>query len=186
MPTRLRVALPLFLLFLAVSLIGQAQTPLPGAAQAARPVPPDTAAYQAAVQIREPAAKLAALEKFRTDFPQSASLGPADNQILMVLVANWPERTEAIVDVFDRIVTRIPSTAAPEARLIGSTVRTSDEAGTHRSCHDPTRWIGCQRFQQICCVPPPPVVKVRAPVSVMVSVLHTSVAIAPTAVAVML
>ena len=118
MPTLLRrAALPSCLVLLVVSLAGQSPTPAPNPAQTARPLPPDAAAFQAAGQIREPAARLAALEKFRTDFPQSTSIGLADNQILSVLVANWPERTDAIVDVFDRIVNRIPSGAPPETRL---------------------------------------------------------------------
>lgn len=88
--------------------IAGAQTP---------PAPrPEQEALSAAVAIKDPAAKLEALDKIRADFPQ-ANLGPVDAQMLSTLVNNFPDRADAITAVFDRIISRIPTDAAPETRL---------------------------------------------------------------------
>lgn len=81
------------------------------------PVPrPEQEALSAAVAIKDPAAKLDALEKIRADFPQG-NLGPVDAQMLSTLVNNFSDRADAITVVFDRIIGRIPTDAAPEVRL---------------------------------------------------------------------
>jgi len=108
---------------------GQAQTPPPaGAAQATpppapavppapRPPSPEQLALTAAVAAKDPAERLAALEKMRTDFPQATLLGTVDSQILITLVANFADRTEEITTVFERVIARIPADAAPDVRL---------------------------------------------------------------------
>jgi Tfp pilus assembly protein PilF len=100
--------------------VGQAQTPTPTPAPAQaspRPQPPEIQALNAAVALTDPAAKLAALEKIRTDFPQATNLVAVDNQILSTLVNGFPDRVDAVTEVFDRIIGRIPAEAAPDARL---------------------------------------------------------------------
>jgi Tfp pilus assembly protein PilF len=96
------------------------QTPSPAPAPpppATPPAPPERAALTAAIAIKEPDAKLAALEKIRTDFPQGANLAAVDAQILSTLVNNFADRTEDITAVFDRILGRIPADASPDTRL---------------------------------------------------------------------
>jgi tetratricopeptide (TPR) repeat protein len=77
---------------------------------------PAQEALSAALAIKEPAARLDALEKIRADFPQD-NPAPVDAQILATLANHFPERTDAIAAVFDRIIDRIPADAAPEVRL---------------------------------------------------------------------
>jgi thiol-disulfide isomerase/thioredoxin/Tfp pilus assembly protein PilF len=102
----------------------QAQTPPPATGQAPpppavtpRPVPPETTALTAAIRLTDPAAKLAALEKIRTDFPQGSNHAVVDTQILSTLLTSFTDRLPAITEVFERIVARIPADAVPEARL---------------------------------------------------------------------
>ena len=109
-----RALLPLF--FVVIS-AGQAPAPVPAPAQTPRPAPPETAALTAALRITDPAAKLAALEKICTDFPQATNLSLVDSQILTTLVNNFPDRLPAITEVFERIIGRIPADATPDARL---------------------------------------------------------------------
>lgn len=120
-----RALLPLLVVsVLATTSAGQGQNPPPATAQAApapavtpRPVPPETAALTAAIRLTDPAAKLAALEKIRTDFPQGSNHAVVDTQILSTLVTSFTDRLPAITAVFERIVGRIPADAVPEARL---------------------------------------------------------------------
>jgi len=108
---------------------GQAQTPPPaGAAQATpppapavppapRPPSPEQLALTAAVAVKDPAEKLAAFEKIRTDFPQATLLGAVDTQILSTLLASFADRTDDIATVFERIIARISADAPPDVRL---------------------------------------------------------------------
>ena len=109
MATLLRRSLVPAILVVGASLtIIAAQTP---------PAPrPEQDALSAAVAIKDPAARLEALEKIRADFPQG-NLGPVDAQTLSTLVGSFPDRVDEITAVFDRIVGRIPTDAAPEVRL---------------------------------------------------------------------
>ncbi len=95
----------------------QTPTPAPAPAQAPRVVPPDMQALNAANALTDPAAKLAAYEKMRTDFPESTNLAGVDSQILNTLVNNFPDRVADITTVFERLIARFASTASPEARL---------------------------------------------------------------------
>jgi len=115
-----RATLPLLVTLLFGSVLaGQSPTPTPAPvpAQTPRPVPPETTAFNAAIAMKGADEKLAALEKIRTDFPQASNLALVDTQILTTLAANWPDRTQAITEVFDRMIGRIPADAAPDSRL---------------------------------------------------------------------
>lgn len=126
MAALLRRALPLVVVVVSVAVLaGQAQNPPPAAGQAPapapapapRPAPPELTALTAAVRLTDPAAKLAALEKIRTDFPQASNLATVDAQILTTLANNFPDRLPEITAVFDRVIARIPADATPDARL---------------------------------------------------------------------
>jgi hypothetical protein len=90
---------------LAVVTLGGQQAP-PGASEAL------TAAYA----TRDPAARLAALEKIRADYPGAPFLGGVDYHLLSTLLT-WPDRLDAITAVVDRILARIPANASPDERL---------------------------------------------------------------------
>ena len=103
-----RSLVPMLLIVGSSLTIAGAQTP---------PAPrPEQEALSAAVAIKDPAARLDALEKIRADFPQG-NLGPVDAQMLSTLVNNFPDRVDGITTVFERIIGRIPTDAAPEVRL---------------------------------------------------------------------
>jgi tetratricopeptide (TPR) repeat protein len=120
-----RALLPLLgIAIVTTVLAGQTQNPPPAAGQAQpapaatpRPVPPLIADLMAATRIADPAARLAALERYGTDYPGSSLLGSVDAQILSTLVNSFPDRLPAITEVFDRILGRIPADAAPDVRL---------------------------------------------------------------------
>jgi len=88
-----------------------APAPAPAPAQS-----PEALALMAATRLTDPAGKLTALEKFRADYPDSGSLTSVDLQILTTLTT-WPERTDAMSTVVDRILARMPASATPETRL---------------------------------------------------------------------
>ena len=92
-------------------------TPAQVAATARPATPTDEEALNAALQLSDPAATLAALEKVRVDFPTSALLRTVDLQILRVLVANFPTRTDAMERALDRIVASVAPDAPPETRF---------------------------------------------------------------------
>ena len=110
MATLLRRSLvPTLLVIGSVLTITEAQT---------LPAPrPEQAALTDALAIKDPTAKLEALEKIRTDFPQAVNLSSVDAQILSTLVNSFPDRVDAITKVFDRIIARISPDASPELRL---------------------------------------------------------------------
>ena len=71
----------------------------PAAAEEAKPAretPPDQKAYNEASRTTDPAKKIEALEKFKKDFPESAFLQIADNQILNTLTTKLPDQTVKI------------------------------------------------------------------------------------------
>ncbi len=93
--------------------VQSAQTPPPPPPRVQNPEQKALAAAQA---LKDPAEKLDALKKLRADFPKSPLLTSADSAMLDVLVNHWPERTDEIREVFDRVVKAAP-TASPDARL---------------------------------------------------------------------
>jgi hypothetical protein len=93
---------------------GVATTPPAGGAGASGvPAPPvrtpDQIAYTAIAAITDPAKRLEAYRKFQVDFPASPAVQTADNQVLDLLIANWPDRTDEISQLVDRVVGNIPS-----------------------------------------------------------------------------
>ena len=88
-----------------------------GAEAPAAAVRPEQAALNAALAIVDMSDRLAALEKIRTDFPQSTVLATVDTQILQTLTT-WPDRTDAMSTVLDRMLGRIPASTTPETRLM--------------------------------------------------------------------
>jgi hypothetical protein len=80
-----------FLSALAVPLaLALAQTPAPAPATPPE-MPADAKAYQAASRITDPDKRIAALEKFKLDFPQSNNLQIVNNAILGTLLKSKPD-----------------------------------------------------------------------------------------------
>ena len=107
---KLRVYFPAILLSLALT-AAIAQTPQPAkpaedtkaAPKAAPEVPADRKAYTDANKVTDPKEKIAALEKFRKDFPDSQLAGSASTMILSTLVQKFPEDTARIQQTADKI-----------------------------------------------------------------------------------
>lgn len=76
-----------------------AQNP-PGAPEKPKPVapetPPDVKAFNEANRIADGQKKIAALEKFKTDFPHSAMQSAADTSILSTLIKKFPAQHDRI------------------------------------------------------------------------------------------
>jgi hypothetical protein len=71
-----------------------ATSPTPTASPSPRPVPPEQKALTDALALTDPAARVAAIEKIRTDFPEVPFLSTVDSQLLSQLVNNFPDRVE--------------------------------------------------------------------------------------------
>jgi hypothetical protein len=71
----------------------------PAAAAAKPEVPSDRKAYNAAQAISDPEKKIAALEKFKLDFPESSMTEDADALIFKTLVRKLPEQKKRIVEL---------------------------------------------------------------------------------------
>jgi thiol-disulfide isomerase/thioredoxin len=98
-----------------------APAPAAGGAPAAAPrvaPPPDQAAFTAATAIKDPAEKLAALRKFKTDFPSSPGVTQADSAIFDTLVTSFPERTDEVLKALNIVVGNIPTGATGQGRLL--------------------------------------------------------------------
>jgi thiol-disulfide isomerase/thioredoxin len=76
------------------------QPPKPAAGDPAKPAaretPPDQKAYNEATRITDPEKRIAALEKFKTDFPDSRDAAIADTPIFSTLIEKMPQQTERI------------------------------------------------------------------------------------------
>ena len=90
---RLRTVLFAFLFALAISAV-HAQSADPD--KKASETPPDTKAYQDASHITDPAEKIAALQNFKKDFPDSPFAESANMAILSTLAGKMPEQTARI------------------------------------------------------------------------------------------
>jgi len=84
--------------------------------RAGRGSSPEAQALSAAQAVKDPAARLAALEKIRTDYPTSTLLNNVDLQILATLTT-WPDRTSDMNAVLDRLIGAIAPDATPDVRL---------------------------------------------------------------------
>lgn len=74
----------------------QAKPATPAAQTPAREIPPDTKAFQDALKVTDPADKIAALERFKKDFPNSASVNSANTNILSTMASKMPGQTARI------------------------------------------------------------------------------------------
>jgi thiol-disulfide isomerase/thioredoxin len=95
-------------LYFSLALSGASAQTTPAAAQPAKPAagdaakpaaretPPDQKAYTEAGKITDPEKKIAVLEKFKTDFPDSMYVSSADSQIFSTLIQKMPERKDRI------------------------------------------------------------------------------------------
>ncbi len=91
--------------------------PAPTPPVAMRQSSPDMLAYQAASKVVDPAEKLAALNKFLTDWPNSNYTSVANNVKFTLLIDSFPDRVDEIGNTVDQIVSDIAPSASPESRL---------------------------------------------------------------------
>jgi thiol-disulfide isomerase/thioredoxin len=84
----------------------------------ARETPPDSKAYTDASRINDPVKKIAALEKFKTDFPNSNSIANANLAILSTLAQRMPDQTTRIRDFAKGLYDAAPDEKA-KASLAG-------------------------------------------------------------------
>jgi thiol-disulfide isomerase/thioredoxin len=102
-----RLAIPAAFCALALSpaFAQTAETPKPAPAQAAKPAaeekkppetPPDLKAYRDALKETDPEKKIAGLEKWKKDFPESQMRSSVDNAILSTLVTKLPTQQARI------------------------------------------------------------------------------------------
>jgi thiol-disulfide isomerase/thioredoxin len=102
-----RLAIPAALCALALSptFAQTSETPKPTPAQAAKPaaeekkppeIPPDLKAYREALKETDPEKKIAGLEKWKQDFPDSQMRSSVDNAILSTLVTKLPAQQTRI------------------------------------------------------------------------------------------
>ena len=104
-----------------------AQTPVltPPSTQAPSPAPapvragtsPEAKIHSAALALKDPTEKLAALRKFQADYPENSLSRTADSAILTLLLANFKERTDEIGATVDKVVANLPATSAPDIRV---------------------------------------------------------------------
>ena len=67
-------------------------------------IPPDVKAYQDAGKLTDPAEKIAALEKFKKDFPDSQSVASANSSILSTLASKMPDQRARIDDAIKSVL----------------------------------------------------------------------------------
>jgi thiol-disulfide isomerase/thioredoxin len=72
------------------------EAPKPAAAKPAPEIPPDVKALNEARRETDPEKKIAALEKWKTEYPSSASLASADITILNTLATKLPKQEDRI------------------------------------------------------------------------------------------
>lgn len=65
---------------------------------------PDQAAFYGTYRITDPEEKLAALEKFVSDFPNSSQIGSAKREIFKAIVKKWPNDKKRILDAANRMI----------------------------------------------------------------------------------
>ncbi|HWC97762.1 MAG TPA: hypothetical protein VG456_13455 [Candidatus Sulfopaludibacter sp.] len=121
-----RLVFPAFCLSVALATgFAQTETPKPTAEApkppAVRETPPDQKAYTAATRTMDPTEKIAALEKFKVDFPKSDMRSGADSAILTALVKSFPTEkgriTKQAKAMYGRAEARSKGSAANEIAL---------------------------------------------------------------------
>jgi hypothetical protein len=105
MIARFAIAAAFCALALSPAFAQTAETPKPAPAQAAKPAaeekkppetPPDLKAYRDALKETDPEKKIAGLEKWKKDFPESQMRSSVDNAILSTLVTKLPAQQARI------------------------------------------------------------------------------------------
>ena len=118
-----------------------AETPKPAAEKpkppAEREMPPDVQAFNDANKISDPEKKIAALQKFKSDFPKSSMLAAVDTDILSVLVKSFPAQTDRIRNMAKSITAGDPKTrgqreASVASQLLEASVLLKDARGYAR------------------------------------------------------
>ena len=88
-------------------------TPAPSPAPVRAGTSPEAKIYSAALALKDPTEKLAALRKFQADYPENSLSRTADSAILTLLLANFKERTDEIGATVDKVVANLPATSRP-------------------------------------------------------------------------
>lgn len=93
-----------------------------GAPAQASPAPspsprPEAKALTDAMALTDMSARVDALQKIRTDFPEASNLAAVDQNLLITLANNFPDRTQDISAVFERFVARVPADATFDSRV---------------------------------------------------------------------
>ena len=115
-----------------VLILGGVLAPMsPLAQQAAKPVPPEQRALDAAGKIDDPVARLAALNKIRSDYPKAKLLDSVDSEIFYLLVRRLPERTKEIGEAIDRMKARVTPDQSTQLRLRASMDPAAALIGAH-------------------------------------------------------
>jgi thiol-disulfide isomerase/thioredoxin len=99
------------------------QTPQTPPAPPARTPTPEQKAYQDALAVSDPAARLEALRKFQADHPEHTLARAADSAILGVLVTTFKDREREINETIDKILSAstpgpASAPALPETQLM--------------------------------------------------------------------
>jgi hypothetical protein len=98
----------------------QVTVPAPPAAQAPASTAgssPELKAFQSAMALKDPAAKLDALRKITTDYPKHGMARSAENAILSLLLSTYKDRTDEIRPAFDAVVAGLPATSPPDIKV---------------------------------------------------------------------
>ena len=107
-----------------------AQPAKPAAGDAAKPAAretlPDQKAYTEAGKITDPEKKIAVLEKFKTDFPDSMYVSSADSQIFSTLIQKMPERKDRIRQAAKAMFAQ---SVAKDSRLQGKHICHDNQSG---------------------------------------------------------
>jgi len=78
---------------------------------------PEQIAYDGAMAMKDPLAKIEALERIVSGFPNRPFLSMVNNSLLELLITNRPDREADIGAVFDRVVKNMPAAFTAESRL---------------------------------------------------------------------
>lgn len=105
---------------LATHVMAQTQAPAPqpttkpeqpAARPTPPPMPPDRKAYMEATTQKDPEKKIAALQKFIADFPDSSGVSSANQTILTTLVQKFPDQKDRIAAQIQQVLEKTPEYA---------------------------------------------------------------------------
>lgn len=95
----------------------QAPTPAPSPGPVRAGTSAESKIYSAALALKDPTEKLAALRKFQADYPEHSLSRTADSAILTLLLANFKDRTDEIGATVDKVVANLPATSTPDIKV---------------------------------------------------------------------